>query len=767
MHRVAKLLLLAIFLTVNADIWSAESDDQPTLIDNDQGKTMGYQAVDAVVRIYREEGIEPALLRATQLHAELMAIPPDWLVRVEGERFRSPVEWMEHALWYEAQLRSGEEDPEWGLAVFKWIDALWQARSSWQVRERVGPLVNNLLGRMRALGRLGESRLLIMEMEEALKAVGIHTLTRQQEDLGPWLAEIPTVRKRPFRIHRSEDRSGAPRFYSYRYFLSIGQIARQAYDEGDWSRAAELWLWRLHYATEYIKVHPEIVPTPRDGNQAFETVTMYESSVNSLAGLLELHGEYERALQLLNEMIPLNYRGYKGIHHDSAQMHRELLLIKLGQSDPGAPDRARAILQRYEEGKHASHGGSAALAADYAFVLAHYGRADEAWKLLADYESRLQANQAATANTLRMGKIRIALLTGNLDHVEEWLLECLEYARSRAQKMLEPELYELYAEYLAANERPSEAARMAQEAKRLYAGLGIASAVRRNSDKLAGYQRQSAQSAQPTEAPALDLQPEAMVSNALPGLPAYGRFALSNPSTRTIEGVFTVAGAPANLIRDDAVGAFALVVDGASEPASKSQTLSLAPNDQIIIDTVAAQPGSDGGELALTFQTNTGVSLTATWQYHSSSESVSKAFINASRVTDSPFYLVPIFHSLQRQSVEIDPITNFRFVASSPMRVEVYDSASGQLVYIDANGDGDLLDSGDQLAHDADRNGEPDVVFEADALTADLEVHFHTPPTTSTKRIELSLEMKVGDSWEPQSINQIDVSPKTQRGVER
>ncbi len=72
MHRVAKRLLLAPFLTVNADIWSAESDDRPTLIDNDRGKTMGYQAVDAVVRIYREEGIEPGR-RQQSLRSILLA----------------------------------------------------------------------------------------------------------------------------------------------------------------------------------------------------------------------------------------------------------------------------------------------------------------------------------------------------------------------------------------------------------------------------------------------------------------------------------------------------------------------------------------------------------------------------------------------------------------------------------------------------------------------------------------------------------------------
>lgn len=89
------------------------------------------------------------------------------------------------------------------------------------------------------------------------------------------------------------------------------------------------------------------------------------------------------------------------------------------------------------------------------------------------------------------------------------------------------------------------------------------------------------------------------------------------------------------------------------------------------------------------------------------------------------------------------------------MRIEVYDALTGHLIYIDANGDGDWLDAGDQITLDADRNGIPDITLAQDTLNADIELRFHAPPSETTEPVELTLEMQIKDHWMTQSINRI------------
>jgi len=241
----------------------------------------------------------------------------------------------------------------------------------------------------------------------------------------------------------------------------------------------------------------------------------------------------------------------------------------------------------------------------------------------------------------------------------------------------------------------------------------------------------------------------------LPQLDAYGRFALSNPGSDTIEGDLQFEGRIETIRWDDVSRRLTVRVDDTLPESERRHALQVLPYEQVLIDSIANNLKEKAGQMKISFIQEGQPSIHAHWTYLSSPADVSKSFTNASSIRDNPFYLVPVFHTVQRQTTEVDPIANFRFESPVPMRLEVYDSSSGQLIYIDANGDGDWLDAGDLIAQDLDRNGIPDILFGKDSVKADVEMHFHAHSKAFAEPVELRLQMHEEQDWVTQCINRI------------
>ncbi|MGB0743600.1 MAG: hypothetical protein ACPGSB_03645, partial [Opitutales bacterium] len=697
--------------------------------------------------------IEKALAKADSLMEELADAP---YATVPNRRQMTPVIHMKLVMWREAQVRTGRADPLWGLRIFQWLDRpdglSWSAKS-------IGPLYGNIIGRMHEAGQLGEAHLLILKMENSLKDDGLNTLSGETSDLGPWSERIPGIRKRPFPVHTQTQGERPSRHFKFSYFLAMGNIAAQAYAEGEWQRAAELYIWIRKYADSYIEANPGAL-TGQD-NQSYETLYSYQYSTTTLAEILELNGEFTDALEILEPMIARDYRPYDGSAHFNAQFYREYLLFKLGRSDSDALQRAARIYEAYSNNQYADISRKAQLTVFYSQLLEHHGEIEEAWKKLHDFESELDPVSLTPRNTIRIGKIKLAMSTGEIADVEKWLLESLDYVRSRGLKMRETELYELYAEYMADKQHYSDANYLLNEARRLYSSLGIESAVERTERRLADFRDMSSAQEGATAAVApplqIDLQPSNMTSETLKNQDAYGRFALSNLSFQSAEGFLKFEGHIETLTSEGLPYRLTLIIDDELPVRELQHELRLLANEQVIIDTLARKPKGDAGRLKLSYIQDDRSLIHAEWIYSSSPADIPKSFTNANFLQDNPYYLVPVFHTLQRRSIEVSPTTDFRFVAVVPMRIEVYDSSTGQLVYIDANGDGDWLDAGDQITQDLDRNGIPDVKFKGDSLTADIELHFHAPMSESGNPVEISLQMRVDDDWKMQCQNEISL----------
>lgn len=755
------IFALCLFATLPLFAQEKSDSSEASIISKEQARKMGREAVTKVTRVYKEKGMKAAFDKADVLNAALWVIPHDRLtpgVRTDYRGCLTPEGVMRQEMWREAQFRSGRSDPIWSLEIFKWLDD-HELEHRGRRRSRLSPLANNLHSGYRGLGRMGEAHLLIQQITNELHMHGLNSETEELEDLGPWHPDFPMLRMRPFRIKQYENSNNSLRgFYDYRYFSAMKKIASQSVDEGQWQRAGELCLWVRAYGDAFGKSGPY-----RKDNQGFDTRQSYSTSSMRLAYILELHGELNLAVEILDELIARKHRDYGYATHLQALVYRELLLIELGRSSPDAIERVAGFLLRYQKKKDRLPGATGVQSVQsvrYAKILHHYGRTDEAWKMIYNLESRLSKHSVDALNTLRLAKIHMALRDGLHEEVEAWLIESLEYVRSKGLKTKEPELYELYAELEAARGNMAAAINLIGEAHRVNKSLNLEYATNKNKLALAKYQEDLpkpsaiASSGSADAVPvSCDLQPEAMTSVSLTGKPAIGRFALSNPSNTDATGTLEIVGEVASVVYDATSNTIALAVSD-TKLSSHQEAVTLKAQDQLIIEAHAESPPVEPKEVTLKWINSEHPPVTASWTYSSSDVEVSTSFINASSVKDNPFYLVPIFHTLQRASTSDSAVNNLRFTASTPMRVEVY-AESGELIYVDANGDGDLMDSGDQLITDRDHDGHADIAFDANSETVGIEVYFRSAQAVNDSSAELSLELKVGDSWETQCINQI------------
>lgn len=753
------ILPICLFATLPLFAQKESDSGETKLISPEQARKMGVEATREVARVYEEKGIKAALDKADVLNAALWEIPKDRFapkMRTDYRGRDTPEGIMRFEMWREAQFRTGSWDSLWALEIFKWIDD-HQLEYIGSRRSRLDPLANNIHSNYFALGRMGEAHLLTQEMANELERYGLNTETEELEDLGPWHPDFPLLRMRPFRIKRYENSNDSLNgFYRYTYFSSMARIVRQSLAEGKWQQAGELCIWIQAYADAFGKSGPY-----RKDNQGFQTRQSYSTSSVKLANILELHGELHLAVEVLDELIARNHRDYGYATHLEALVYRETLLIKLGRSSPDAIDRVAGYYMRYQKKKHQAGGVASIRSVQYAKILHHFGRTEEAWEMIHYLESNLNERSVDELNTLRLAKIHMALREGLYEDVEAWLMESLEYSRSKGLKIHEPELYKLYAELEAARGKMTAAISLIGEAHRLNNALGLKDAANENKLALANYEKElhdtssGAIAGSSGELPiSCDLQPEAMTSVSLTDRSAIGRFALSNPSNSEATGTLEIVGEIASVVYDTTTNTV-VVTASDTKLGSHQEQIVLNAQDQLIIETHAKSPPLDPKQVTLKWMHSEHPTVTAAWTYSSSETAVRKSFINASSVKDNPFYLVPIFHTLQRASIYNDEANDFRLVASSPIRVEVYASDTGELLCIDANGDGDLMDSGDQLFKDSDHDGHADITFDTNSETVAIEVYFRNIEPIDDSPVELSLELKVGELWETQAINQI------------
>jgi len=763
------LLAVAAFI---APAWvqaQADAYDDPT-------KPHRVQLREMVVKDFDKNAVARTELALDRYLAEMTA---------EGMKTRQ----VYGAVWREAQLYSGDENAALAEVFYRWILLHSTGHDlSGATRPHSGlTLVGNLIGACRRQGKLAECRRWAAIASRLLTREGIIMDPARYADMGSLFDFLPEVRARNFPLRMNEQLlpSNSNLFLNYKQLRGMEAVAAQAWMEGDWVLAAEQasWVRTVGFA---LKDNPE------ENSDFAHMHVMYEFH-NATQLLTEILYElgYEDAAdvmlyQRIKEMPAYAYGSWRHAH-----LRQVIWKARRGLVDPETFQNLEEASVKIKASKYASR--YLLFLNEQAQVWTRYATGDKAGAF--EKLTAIEAGDYRNHHETSLLRIDLSLLEGITDPaLEEVFFKLLEKYRSAGNKIAEPGLYRRYAQYLALCGDWEGAIAMQKESLRLYAALGMRARVAEAEALLAAYlseaghlhaaRRLAAQwdasdptlpsgirqrlidvgdmlaTAEPVSRPQIasarvDLQPLSVVTETLLGREAYGYFTLANPTEHTQAGELCLRGSDATLMMDSA-GQREIV--GTLNPSAAMQedclTLELAPGELLVIRLESpAHDLVDGSEAQLSWGTQE-----SQWQFQTGQAASSVSVTNANLVQPNPFYLVPLCHTLMHPGNDQSAIVDFRLVGSVSGRIEVYALDSGELLYVDANGDGDLQDSGDLLTQDANGNQWPDIEFVDTSQPITIEVYFagsdHAAQTPKT----LDVQVLENGEWIIHAVNVLEAT---------
>ncbi len=732
---------------------------------------------ETVVAAYLENGPEAAERALDAYRAEMLE---------EGLSERR----IHGALWREAQLHSGKRHPELGEIFYRRI--LLESTNG-DLSGQTSPnsdfiLLGNLISRCNSQGKLAESHKWCAFIERLMTAKGVSLELDRYRDEGPLYPWLPLARDRDFPLRYADQilpgASDSDRFLKYSYMMGFEEIADQAYMEGDWARAAELaeWMRKLALAQKDNPFNLSEFSTSHIRLQHHDG-TVLQSRI------AWLHGFESEALAILNETVETYPSGaYWSWHY--GWLRQLIWRAKRGEADPSVLEGLRKIHPRMEANKYASSYLPFRNLVAQTWILYATGQKIAAFDLLRQLEDDPDSREE---DVLKL-RIDLSLRENDADpELETKFLRLLRLYRESGKKILEPGLYARYAEYLALSGRWDEAIAIQRQALALFESFQIHARAAEAQARLAIYLRESGDSkaamlalaplpatldrplpsrirayidealrdipAQPDAGQRpptfADLQPLSVQSVTLPGQSARARFTLANSGAQTTAGTLALRGPVEALELDSNTGEVRAKIDLRKTAVESSLALSLAPGELIpILLETTRHNTNDEGQVEVRWS-DTG-NQTVKWHYSTGETAANSIVTNASRIRSNPFYLVPLFHTLRRPDAQSPSTVDFRIVASSPMRIEVYDETRRHLIYIDDNGDGDLGDTGDLLARDSNGNLLPDIAFAPGTLDCGIEVLFEEKtPAPEGALAYLEIQLWQQGEWIPYARNTI------------
>ncbi len=247
-------------------------------------------------------------------------------------------------------------------------------------------------------------------------------------------------------------------------------------------------------------------------------------------------------------------------------------------------------------------------------------------------------------------------------------------------------------------------------------------------------------------APRLRIQPLEVVSVAALEQSATSRFLIANPTAVSISGKWILTGPGAV---STPPGSVAFI---AGKPVTTTHLSTTIPGggESKIIVTVAPAPGITEESIQVSWHPAAGeASPASSWDVSWQPDTTGRIVLDASLLETNPFRSVSLFHELASPIGE-DVGIPFRLRSPVPLRLEYYDVTSGELLAIDANGNGDFTESGD--LHSSGPAGLACAIapVRPDQSTSTLEIRIFAPsgePLAITPALMLESEVHRGGKW--------------------
>jgi tetratricopeptide (TPR) repeat protein len=251
----------------------------------------------------------------------------------------------------------------------------------------------------------------------------------------------------------------------------------------------------------------------------------------------------------------------------------------------------------------------------------------------------------------------------------------------------------------------------------------------------------------------VDLQPILTTTRVATGELAHARFALVNPSERITTGSVRLTSLGLNAAWAPTDQGWKITFSKATNMSVSTKFLSIVPGTATALYLEATPQAPEAtNTVSVLWQGVT--NLEARWEFGATAEVREVAVVNASLAEGNPFYLVTFYHELYYRG-QGRTIQNLRVTASQPCRIEIADASTGQILAIDANGNGTFGDSGDVLTVDADRDGFPDFMLNPnrDLASFELIVYPASGPSSLSRETEITLWHRELGGWVADAVD--------------
>jgi tetratricopeptide (TPR) repeat protein len=660
------------------------------------------------------------------------------------------------------------------------------------------------------LERVAECLLWVQATTVFLKSNGIDLDTKNYTETGIMLDWLPEAKSRSYPFRYSDQRftkfKNNDSYIDESYFIGGHRLLmEQAYLDGDWIKAAELSDWTRNYGREIYNNKDKVTKF-----KYAHSLDAHHYATRKLAEIALLHGYPDKAAEIIGEnvyeIVPLWY----GEDHRSRQLHLYYLAF-CGQANL---DDIKWLDEMYPKIRDERF-YSVSMAEDFlitkAWVLFFANQKEEALA----FAENLYKEKPIDKNRELLLNIYLKLNKSEVEH-EKHYIELLENYRGSGRNLDEVLLYFNYAKFLYQIKRVKEAIKIQKEANRLAQSFGLQNRYLHGLALLIKYQFEenliqlakknqfllsqlcnSVKDIPVTFEEAInsalelelnpgksvnqllaqsDLQPKNITTYAILGQSPHARFTIANLIEQPTEGNLTVQtplSYSVKIVENQEELEIILNRDENMQSITQeTYDLTLEAEEILWIKMVApVSHDVNDGQKTIQLAWNAGsekisgnnkktITQTSTWTYDHGPATSITTFTDAVLVSENPFYLIPIIQHIFVPQVNEVQVIDFRFLPSESARIEAYNGITGELVYVDANGDGDLFDSGDALHHDSNKNGFPDILL--DGNTEDVYLELYILPNTSVRKenSELTIGAQIlnKNEWITQSESIMELS---------
>lgn len=248
------------------------------------------------------------------------------------------------------------------------------------------------------------------------------------------------------------------------------------------------------------------------------------------------------------------------------------------------------------------------------------------------------------------------------------------------------------------------------------------------------------------ETATLRIQPLEIVSVVSPKQIARTRFVVSNPGSQSISGEWVISGPGAS---SDASGSVQFTAGKAA--ATLALPLAVSGGGEASLKVaLGATEGVDAAKVQVGWRPREGeASKPSTWEVQWQADAVGRVVLDASLIEANPFRSISLFHELAVPVGETVGIP-FRMRSPVPLRLEYYDPTTGEILAIDADGNGDFTNTGDLHSKAASGIACALVPVKSPTATLTVEVRIFAPggaPLAITPAIVLESEVHRNGAW--------------------